>query len=392
MRYRSDIDGLRAFAILAVVFCDLGVKPFTGGFAGADIFFVISGYLITGIVAGEIAQNRFTLLDFYERRLRRIIPALFTMLAATTALAFWLMPPAQLMDEARSLLYTVFFASNFYFGQADRYFDALPELKPLLHTWSLAIEAQFYLLFPLFLILLHRFAKGRLKFFILAIGLLSLAASVIAVMRSPITAFYGTSFRVWELMLGAGLAIGLVPQAKPGAMAQSLAFSGLVLIIFSVFTFNAATPFPGIAALAPALGAALLIHTGPARTLGTRLLSSGPLPFIGKISYSLYLWHWPIVVFYRLGADHVLDRADILDMLTLVFVAACASWFFVEKRLRVQYSVVRRNALFAGMGVVAAALLALGLGLGTTEGATARFQAYFEAPNQLANDRDLRVK
>jgi peptidoglycan/LPS O-acetylase OafA/YrhL len=391
MRYRSDIDGLRSLAILPVVLYHTQIGPFTGGFVGVDIFFVISGYLITGIIAEETGQNRFSLLRFYERRVRRIFPALFAMLAAVLALGLALLPPGDLLDEGRSLIYTVLFLSNVHFAKADGYFDAPSELKPLLHTWSLAVEEQFYLLFPLLLILIQRFAKRRFGPFILALGALSFAASLWAVAHAPLAAFYGAPFRAWELMMGASLALGFAPPLKPGWLAQGLALAGLGLIAYAVFGFDAATPFPGLAALAPCLGAALLLYTGPCATLPARLLGTRPLVFIGQISYSLYLWHWPIIAFWRVKPTHLLDWHDGLAILALSFAAATLSWRFVERPFRGTSSVVGRRAVFAGAGALAAALIVAGFGLRATNGAAARYAAYPDARASLTQDMDLRA-
>jgi peptidoglycan/LPS O-acetylase OafA/YrhL len=376
MKHRRDIDGLRAVAVIPVVLYHTALGPFTGGFVGVDIFFVISGFLITGIVAGEIEDHRFSLVNFYERRVRRIFPALFFVLFVTTAAAMALLFPNDLIDFGQSLVTTIFFASNVYFTAKSGYFDGPSEFKPLLHTWSLAVEEQFYLLFPLILIAIHRWGGGRYGRWILAMGVTSLVVSIVGIAYAPVMTFYGAPMRAWELMLGAALALGLVPQAKPGLRAEFLALLGAALILYSIFCYNLTTPFPGLAAIPPCLGAALLLYTGPHRTQVARLLSTKPFVAVGLISYSLYLWHWPLNVLYRYAAIGEDGVADHLLIVVLSVALATFSWRYVEQPFRHRSSITGRRQLFAGAGAVAAVLIVLGLVPALTGGFGQRFPAY----------------
>src|SRR5580704_17097319 len=201
-RYRADIDGLRAVAVLLVVACHIGIYRFRGGYVGVDVFFVISGYLISSVIFAEIAASRFSLFSFYERRVRRIVPALVVMLFATSLLAYRYLLPVELEDYAKSLVAAIFSKSNFYFWSQSGYFDAPAALKPLLHTWSLAVEEQFYIFFPLFLLTVRRFFPARLRVSIIAIAILSFAASVFGAYKYPSSTFYLAPARIWELLLG----------------------------------------------------------------------------------------------------------------------------------------------------------------------------------------------
>src|SRR5207248_6169363 len=297
-KYRPEIDGLRALAILPVVLFHYRAPGFQGGFVGVDVFFVMSGYLITGLVQSEMQCGTFSLAQFYERRVRRIFPGLFAMLAVVSIAAYVLLFPADLVRYAQSLFATALFGANFEFWREAGYFDTFANQKPLLHLWSIAVEEQFYLLFPALLILL-RHAAPRLR--IAAVGFVFIASFALGawgVGAAPVATFYLLPARAWELMLGALLALGAVPAFRTRMASETLAALGLVLIGASMFAFTPATPFPGPAALLPCAGAALVIHAAdPQRTFVGRALGVRPLVFIGLISYSLYLWHWPVFVF-----------------------------------------------------------------------------------------------
>jgi len=332
--YRPDIDGLRALAILPVVLFHYRVPGFSGGFVGVDVFFVISGYLIGGLIYGEMREGRFSILKFYERRIRRIFPALFVLLAAVTVAAWFILFPSDFDRYARSLLATAFFASNFGFWREIGYFDVVAEQKPLLHLWSIAVEEQFYILFPAILLALAGRSKARALATVSAILVASFAFSIWAGLADPAFAFYMLPPRAWELMLGAALAIGGFAAPSSRALREALAASGIVLIAVGVFAFTAATPFPGAAALLPCVGTALVIFTGQAPTAVNAVLSRRPLVFTGLISYSLYLWHWPLFVFTRdvLGRD--LHPWETATLVVAAFALAILSWRFVERPFR----------------------------------------------------------
>ncbi len=286
-RYRPDIDGLRALAILPVLLFHYRVPGFWGGFVGVDVFFVISGYLIAGLITGEMRDGRFSILEFYERRVRRIFPALFLVLLASTVAAAFLLFPSDFSRYAKSLFATAFFASNIEFWRELGYFDISAEMKPLLHLWSIAVEEQFYVLFPAILLLVSGRSKARALVTVSLILVASLAFSIYAVKAGPAFAFYMLPSRAWELMLGAVVAIGAFPSvSRP--YREALAGVGVAMIAASVFLYTKATPFPGAAALLPCVGTALVIYAGQAATSVNAALSTRPLVFVGLISYSLF--------------------------------------------------------------------------------------------------------
>lgn len=363
VKYRRDIDGLRAIAILPVVLFHASVPGFTGGFVGVDIFFVISGYLITMIIASEVAQAKFSTVQFYERRIRRIFPALFTVLTAASLCAGVLYLPNDLAKYSQSLIATTLFGSNMLFWRDSGYFDVSAFLKPLLQTWSLAVEEQFYILFPLFVALVHRYAARWLKASVLVAAGLSFAASVWGVHHTPGAAFYFAPLRAWELLMGSLLALGVVGDTRSATLREALAGLGILLIVGSVVTYNESTPFPGLAALPPCLGAAFILYAGRGQpTWVGRLLSTRFMVGIGLVSYSLYLWHWPVFVFAKYVQVGELPPERAAGCLALSGVLAWASWRFVEQPAR-NVKAVSRRTLFVGAAALMVATIAVGLGL-----------------------------
>lgn len=335
-QYRKDIDGLRSLAILPVIIFHAHLGILTGGYVGVDIFFVISGYLITGILARECEQGRFSLLNFYDRRVRRIFPALFVVFAFTILVSLLVMLPSEFARFGRSLWGACLFASNIIFWGQTNYFDDPSLDNPLLHTWSLSVEEQFYVLWPLVLLVGLRYLKGR-RFSAILLGLTvsSLILAEWLVTKSPRTAFYMFPARAWELGFGAIIALNMVPTTRSKLVNESLAMTGLLLIALTVVFYDASTRFPGISAIPPCLGAALIIYAGQNRedTLVSRLLSLRPLVFIGLLSYSLYLWHWPIFSLFEL---HFGPPSELLRMALIAATFACGygSWRFVERPFR----------------------------------------------------------
>jgi peptidoglycan/LPS O-acetylase OafA/YrhL len=330
--YRRDIDGLRAVAVLPVVLFHAGVPIFSGGYVGVDIFFVISGFLITGILMQD--GGRLSILSFYNRRIRRIFPALFAMLALVTAAALILLTPLDLKSYGASLGSTALFASNIYFYLGSGYFEASAIDKPLLHTWSLAVEEQFYIVWPVALWAMHRL-RGRAMLTVTLIALLvSFGLSVWQTGRNPDAGFFLPHTRFWELLLGAVLAMRPI-EVSSRPLREAISALGLGLIALAVFTFDGSTVFPGWAAAIPCLGAAMLI-VGNARgdTAAARLLSLRPAVFVGLISYSLYLWHWPLLSLGHYVALRPLHWHEAAALVALSFVLATLSWRFVEKPFR----------------------------------------------------------
>lgn len=343
--YRPDIDGLRAVAILPVVLYHYRLGPFGGGFVGVDVFFVISGYLITSLIHTEMVAGRFSIAGFYERRVRRIFPALFAMLLVATVIAFFVLFPEDFNRYAKSLLATAGFASNFEFWREAGYFDVAAQQKPLLHLWSIAVEEQFYLLFPPILLLARRLKWARA--IVGAIFVVSLGISIWGVRHAPTATFYLLPARAWELMLGALLALGAIPQIQNRIAREAASIVGLLLIAFAVFAYSDAIPFPGIAALVPCIGAALVIWSGQDANVN-RALSWQPIVFIGLISYSLYLWHWPLYVFARDILFRDLTLAETWGLMALSFALATASLYLVERPFRRKDNRVARPILFGG--------------------------------------------
>lgn len=336
LSYRPDIDGLRAIAVLAVVFYHYGIGGLSGGFVGVDIFFVISGYLITGIIQKEIERGSFTFSGFYERRIRRIFPALFAMLLVTLVVGAWLLLPSDLMKLGNSTLSTLFFGSNVLFWRQSGYFDTSSEFNPLLHTWSLAVEEQFYIGLPVLLILLHRYAKDWLKPILIGCAIVSFALCVWMQALRPSATFFLSPFRAWELLLGGLLAVGAVPPMANRPLREMLSVLALVALLWSLWWIKAGPAFPGWQAAIPVVAAAILLHAGAyGDSQVKRLLSLRPLAFIGLVSYSLYLWHWPLLVFvrYRNGMQPLAPHIAWL-LFAVALLLAIASYRWVETPMR----------------------------------------------------------
>jgi peptidoglycan/LPS O-acetylase OafA/YrhL len=388
LKYRADIDGLRAVAVLSVLAFHIGLRGVQGGFVGVDVFFVISGYLISSIVFSEIAESRYSVIGFYESRIRRIFPALFAMLAVLSVFAVIYLLPAELVAYGKSMLAATASASNFYFWRHSGYFDS-PTSYPLLHTWSLAVEEQFYILFPLFLLMVRKFFPTRLRLSVIILFFASLVASAIFVSRSSETAFYMPYTRAWELLLGTILSLGMFPHLR--AWQRNLAtLGGIGLIVFSVLIYTETTLFPGLSALAPCVGSALIIGAGESgSSLIGKILSWRPVVFIGLISYSLYLWHWPVIVLQQMGVfvgasaitSHRLavllptHRLDMLVEVVLSMVLAILSWRFVERPFRSGPLRLSGRPLFALTGAVVIVLMGFSSWTVFAKGFEGRFPA-----------------
>jgi peptidoglycan/LPS O-acetylase OafA/YrhL len=377
--YRPDIDGLRAVAVLGVVVFHLGLIG--GGFAGVDIFFVISGFLITRILIGELSTGTFgahSLARFFERRIRRILPALAAMCIAAFVASYLLLFPNDFKEFGRSLQSVAIFASNIHFQRKTGYFEGAAGDKPLLHTWSLGIEEQYYLLFPLALWLVWRWrgplAASTLCFLVAAA---SLAYSNFAVETFPAAAFFSTPARIWELLTGSLLAMsqGHFPASRP--LRETLAMAGALLIAWTFAMYSAATEFPGLGALAPVGGAALIIAAGgKGPTLVSRLLQTPPLVGIGLISYSVYLWHWPLFVFanYRFAPFPEQGAAAIYALLFATSLAlGYVSWRFIEQPFRQRRLAPRQAHVFAAQAALTLAMVAAGALVSKLEGMPKRW-------------------
>lgn len=374
--YRAELDGLRGLAVAAVVLFHARAPGFSGGFVGVDVFFVISGYLITRLILNETANGRFSLTGFYERRLRRIMPALLVMLAASS-LAAWILLPMDLRRYGASLFSVTGFLSNLLFWRWSDYFGLAEGTTPLLHTWSLAIEEQLYVVFPLALLLLGRMGRRTTGVIIGLIAAGSFAYSVRAAGIDRDLAFYSPLSRVWEFLVGALLAMGALPRPVVRWRGDALAGLGLAAIAFAVLRLSGTTPFPGVQALFPCLGAALVIHGARAPgSLVARLLGAPPLVTLGLASYSLYLWHWPMMVF---GTYYILDdRLASLIRLAMAGAAvplALLSWRYVERPFRGPHGFLSRRALFGWTLALSAVLAMTGAAIYALDGLPGRFDA-----------------
>lgn len=358
--YKPVIDGLRAIAVLVVVFYHAGFKAFSGGFIGVDVFFVISGYLITGHILNQLQKGTFTFSGFYEKRIRRILPALAVMLLVTVSIGAWLFEPLRMQEMAWSGVAAITSWANLLFLSQSGYFETNAHLKPLLHTWSLAIEEQFYFLLPLFLFALRKFVPSRFKraFSILLLTLSLFAVSVFFSFVEQETAFFSIQFRAWELLFGA--VINYLPKSQlTGKKLLVYSIAALSLILLPVFFYSDTTPFPGLAALPPVLGTAFLIYTiGTSETIVQRALKLPFFTFIGKISYSLYLWHWPFLVLFRFYNIYPFGWQEYSLWFFVTMVVSTLSWRFVETPFRSQ-AFISKQMVF-GLGFSTIALLAAG--------------------------------
>ena len=354
-RYRPDIDGLRAVAVIAVVLFHAGAWPLRSGYAGVDIFFVISGTLIGGIIYRDAEAGRFSFAGFYARRARRILPALFVVVTVSLALGLLLLDPAELHRLGISAGSALAAMSNLRFWLATGYFSPDARNDPMLMTWSLGVEEQFYLFFPFVLLGLRRLGARWTLPVLLALSVASLAACILATARAPTMAFYLLPTRAWELGAGALLAIwqargGWLPH---GRSAQAMGIAGLCAVLVSLVAFPAGTPFPGVAALLPVLGTVALIASGDS-LVNRRLLAHQVPVGIGRISYSWYLWHWPLMTFVRICSVDEPGRGALLAAALLSLLLAGLSWRFVEQPFRSARSgdgatVARYGAALAGL-------------------------------------------
>jgi len=365
--YREDIDWLRAIAVLSVVAFHFEVPPAYGGYVGVDIFFVISGYLITGIIQSEIKVDNFSFARFYERRVRRLLPALYAMVALTAIPAFHYLLTSERVEFFRSVAAVVTFTSNFFFYFQAGYFDHTAVEKPLLHTWSLAVEEQFYLALPLLLFGVMRWARGRPTALPVTLGALTLISFVFGVylVRSDAAAnaFFMSPPRAWEFLIGSIATLPGVPLLRHVLARAAVRALALVLLAIAVFGLRKESPFPGLNALLPCIGAALFIWAGigvPTRMRG-RYSPFNAVKFFGQISYSLYLWHWPLFTFARFSkASLTLGAGDKVALFALTVAISYLSWRYIEQPFRERRLAPTRVAAFGLAGVSSILLLAAG--------------------------------
>jgi peptidoglycan/LPS O-acetylase OafA/YrhL len=368
MNYRREIDGLRAIAVLPVILFHAGFEAFSGGFVGVDVFFVISGYLITTIIINEKDAGTFSLRSFYERRARRILPALITVMLATAPLAWLWLPPENLRSFSESMAAVSLFLSNFYFWEEIDYFSAAAELQPLLHTWSLAVEEQYYLIAPLLIVLLWPLGLKRLGIVFSVIAIASLVAAEWWVLQDPAGAFFMLHTRAWELMAGALAALYLWRRQSPPLsglpwLRTVLAVTGLGLIAAGVFLLDGDTPFPGRYALLPVVGTTLLIlFAATAEPVG-RLLGTRILVGIGLVSYSAYLWHQPLFALNRMRAVEAMGPLTAWGLIALTFGLATLSLYYIERPFRNRKRLTRRQIARSAVGASLLCIVIGGVGI-----------------------------
>jgi peptidoglycan/LPS O-acetylase OafA/YrhL len=376
-KHRADIDGLRAVAILSVLLfhAELGC---TGGFVGVDVFFVISGFLISSLILDELDGGNFSLVRFWERRIRRILPASMVVVTAVIVAAWFLYLPEDFQPVGQSAAAQATFLANVYFWQGNSYFSATPETKPLLHMWSLAVEEQFYLLFPACLMFLARFKRKRVTILLAIVAVASFELSIFETQYHQSGSFYLLPTRAWELLIGALLAL-TKGRILPGPLArEALGWAGIVLIGYAVIFYDQTTRFPGPGALAPCFGAAFIILSSEVDPSSVgRILSFKPIVFIGLISYSLYLWHWPLLVFVKYTClPATFKSVGLRGGLLLASVAlASVTWRYVETPVRTRQVFRTRRQIFRFAIVSTVTICALGIWIFHAQGVPSRLPA-----------------
>ncbi|MBX3166756.1 MAG: acyltransferase [Candidatus Eremiobacteraeota bacterium] len=350
MKYRPEVDGLRALAILSVLIFHLGYKGLPGGFAGVDVFFVISGYLITKVIWDNVAAGTFSYQAFWERRVRRLFPALFVVYVFCLVAGPFLLLPDDLGETGLAVVIQAFLSTNVLFWRtvSAGYFGDPPEIRPLLHTWSLSVEEQFYLFFPMLL------AMGRRKGVALVAGF-SFAASLMLSTKSPVFAFFMLPCRAWELLLGSMTAALGRPKSS-----QFTDLLGLGMILYFMLTANQYDPWPGYRALLPCVGTATLLWGMTEGSLVGRFFSTRPVIFVGLMSYSLYLWHWPLIAFAQYTQFELPSGAQAL-IVALTFLLSYLSLRLVETPFRTRKLLASRSSLFQAFFAANLFLMALGL-------------------------------
>ena len=385
-KYRPDVDGLRAVAIISVLLFHGGVSVLSGGYVGVDVFFVISGFVITTKLLEEIDEGKFSVANFYTRRIRRILPALVAVILASSVAALVLFLPDAMDDFSQSVIATATFMSNMFFWKNSGYFDPDALNRPLLHTWSLAIEEQFYIIIPIALYLIVRYARRWAAAIFAASAIASLALSIFVTDSAPTANFFVLPTRAWELLLGVLVAMAPWTPIPYRALRELIALTAFGLIVLPVLTYTSATPFPGLAAFVPTFGTAVLIYLGKnGQESGiTSGLSLRPMVGVGLISYSLYLVHWPIIVFARYVILRDLAGWEILAAVAAAFVLACLSYRFIEGPFRRPRKPMERKRLFAATAAVLAGISAFGVA-GVLTGGVSFLHPHFAQMEEAAD-------
>lgn len=379
--YRPDIDGLRAVAVLLVVLFHLDIGM-PGGYVGVDVFFVVSGYLITGIIKRELERGEFTFATFYGRRARRILPAQMLMLMTSSVAACAFLLPTALERFAKSVAAVLLSVSNFWFWSKGGYFDPPSVMAPMLHTWSLGVEEQFYVLLPLIFVIAYRYRPLWVKWlFLFGAAATFGAASWFVTSRTP-EVFYLSPFRAWEFLLGGMLVYWTLPEVTSGLQKQSIALVGLLCVVVPGFLYSGSTVFPGPMAAIPCMGAALLIWIGSIdETFVGKFLKNPAIVFLGLISYSLYLWHWPVLVFAKHFSTNNLNLESRLGIGFVSIVLASFTWKFVETPFRSKALISNRKAWYS-LILSSVVLVGVLIGILASHGFESRF-----APKIVLLDR-----
>lgn len=384
--YRPDLDGMRAVAILPVLLFHAGLPGVPGGFIGVDVFFVLSGYFMARIILTDLDRGCFSVKQFYVRRIRRIFPALAAMIAVSSVAAWLLFMPQEFLYFAKSVRASALFTANILFRRESGYFDLASDMKPLLHTWSLSVEEQFYLIFPVALFLSYKYAHRWIFLILLSTIFLSFSAGIWAVFHAPAKAFYLLQFRIWELLIG-----GLVAAAPPAKFAaftsRAMTVVGLACVLVPVCFYSPELAFPGVYAAVPCLGTALVIYSRCEEGMIAGFLSNPVSIFVGQISYSLYLWHWPIIVFSRYALGRELTGGWILGVLVASFTVAYLSWRFVEQPARYGKVADSHKVLFAFSGCAILTAIAFAFVVNKYDGLPERLPKDALRLYQATNDR-----
>ena len=377
MKYRVEIDGLRALAVMPVIFFHAGFEWFSGGFVGVDVFFVISGYLITTIIISEMAEGKFSIVNFYERRARRILPALFFVMAACLPFAWLWFTPSELKDFGESLVAVSIFSANILFWLESGYFDTASELKPLLHTWSLAVEEQYYILFPIFLIFAWKLGVKWILILLSIVFFISLAAAQWGAYNMSSANFYLLPTRGWELLVGVFIAFYLKHNThfNSHSINQLLSLAGFGMIVYSIIAFDKTTPFPSLYTLIPTIGTGLLILCAVPKTFIHKLLSLKFFVWIGLFSYSAYLWHQPLLAFTR--HRFMGEVSDLILIFLCIFslLIAWFSWRFVEFPFRQKNKIDRKKFVFFSVSSLII-FIVFGLSIHQKNGFSGRFDSH----------------
>jgi len=393
MKYRPEIDGLRTISVLLVIFNHLNWSVFSGGYVGVDVFFVISGFLITQVLINSVQQNRFSIGEFYKRRIIRIGPAYFLMLAVTTIVSLFILLPDELLTYLRSVQYSLVFLSNLFMWQEiGGYFSARAEYTLLLHLWSLAVEEQFYIVWPIVIWVLWRFFKHRTIIVLVVLALIfSIAISEYGVRHYPALTYFMMPTRAFELLIGALLAI--TPRYSLSAFFEkALGAIGLVVILASAVLFTDQTAFPGLHGLLPCIGAALILYySKPHQGVDGYLLASAPMVYLGKISYPAYLWHWPIIAFLNIQHIELDVPVSIIVILTTLLLSSL-TYHLLELPARRAHRYSIRQVVIYGYVIPTLIFVGVIISLTAAKGLPQRFDAKLNAMSAAINSKsqDLR--